>query len=84
MEAAGDDQCKIRQIHTAGKLRVPGRALGRWAGEAGEEGSGGRWHEERVASGGVIFKDPGFTDVVHSGEEPTVPTPGATTQRAIE
>jgi len=65
-------------------LRVPGRALGRWAGEAGEEGSGGRWQEERVASGGVIFKYPGFTDAVPSGEEQTVPTQGGTTQRAIE
>ena len=28
MEATGDDQCKIRQIHTAGNVRVRGRALG--------------------------------------------------------
>ena len=37
----------------------------------GEEGSEGRGREERVASGGVLSTDPGFTCAVRSGEEPT-------------
>ena len=49
-----------------------------------EEGSGGRGREERVASGGLLSTDPGFTCAVRSGEEPTEPAAGATTQRGIE
>jgi hypothetical protein len=50
----------------------------------GEEGSGGRGREERVASGGVLSTDPGFTCAVRSGEEPTEPAVGGMTQRATE
>jgi len=45
----------------------------RWAGEAWEEGSGGRGQEEHAASSGVLSTDPSFTGVdgTAGGEEET-------------
>ena len=54
-------------------------------GKRGKKGVEEGDRTERAASGGMLpSTDPGFAGAVHSGEEPTEPAAGATTQRAIE